>query len=117
MALMDIPSKLIERSETLIEAKMRISQEFTQFLYQHDEELLLNEENLVSTFRSIYKEIDAYIPQSDVAGISKIPRKKNDFFSYSWYIKPNNKLWFLLHIFKIIISRTTRIFDILEKQQ
>lgn len=79
MALMDIPSKLIERSETLIEAKMRISQEFTQFLYQHDEELLLNEENLVSTFRSIYKEIDAYIPQSDVAGISKIPRKKMIF--------------------------------------
>lgn len=63
MAITDIPSKLIERTEALTETKLNVSMELTKIIYTdlHTREDI-NEKKVLNTFFTFYRELKELVP-------------------------------------------------------
>lgn len=62
MSFAEIPSKIIERSESLVETKMTIACEFTKLVYTNKQP---NSESMIlETFERFYHDLVTILPQS-----------------------------------------------------
>ena len=61
MALAEVPSKVIERTESLMEAKLRVASELTQLLYSQKQQDI-TEEKLLRTYMWFYAHIKDLLP-------------------------------------------------------
>lgn len=61
MAISEIPSKLIERTESLTERKLGIASDLTKIIYEHKKEPVTQEE-VLKTYVRFYESIKELIP-------------------------------------------------------
>ena len=87
MAILDIPAKIIEKVESLVETKMATTTELMKFIYSQEDpdKKPVTEAEVFKTFKSLYGRIDNLLTQNALEAFKSTSKNTVPWKRYAVY--------------------------------